>query len=393
MIRVGFVVSSSQTRWMGGTNYLRNLLYAIHTLPDCSIDPVLITGHDTPDEVIDGFPPVEMLRTSLTEARNRFATAGKVLGRLGRNLIMERLLRQHGISALSHSMHLGRFGGIPTIGWIPDFQHIHLPEFFSAAEIASRDAVYNRMCVLYSRIVVSSADVQRDLVAFAPKAAHKTRVLRFVARPAAPGPAVDLAELQARYGFSTPYIFLPNQFWAHKNHRVVVDALALLKRRGHGETLPLVICTGHTNDSRRPDYFPALMRHVEEQGIGDAFRPLGLVPFADVVALMRHSRAVLNPSRFEGWSTSVEEGKAMGKQVILSDLPVHREQAPASGLYFSPDNPEALADCMLTALATYDPAEDARRQAAARAALPGQVEAFGARFQEIVRELVPAHTR
>ena len=61
-----------------------------------------------------------------------------------------------------------------------------------------------------------------------------------------------------------PYFFLPNQFWAHKNHRAVVDALALLNARG---TPFLVLCTGHTQDRRQPDHFAKLMAHVKAMGV------------------------------------------------------------------------------------------------------------------------------
>ena len=39
------------------------------------------------------------------------------------------------------------------------------------------------------------------------------------------------------------------------------------------------------------------------------------------------SVALLNPSHFEGWSTTVEEARALGVPMLLSDLDVHLEQA------------------------------------------------------------------
>ena len=37
----------------------------------------------------------------------------------------------------------------------------------------------------------------------------------------------------------------------------------------------------------------------------------------------------------------------MGKQIILSDIPVHEEQAPERGIFFPADNPDALAEAIL----------------------------------------------
>ena len=43
---------------------------------------------------------------------------------------------------------------------------------------------------------------------------------------------------------------------------------------------------------------------------------------------MFHSVAVINPSEFEGRSSTVEQAKSLGKQVILSNIKIHKEQKP-----------------------------------------------------------------
>lgn len=58
------------------------------------------------------------------------------------------------------------------------------------------------------------------------------------------------------------------------------------------------------------------------------------------------SLGYINPSFFEGWSTTVEEAKYRGKPILLSDLKVHREQAPAKSVFFDPNDPEDLAKKM-----------------------------------------------
>jgi hypothetical protein len=62
-----------------------------------------------------------------------------------------------------------------------------------------------------------------------------------------------------------------------------------------------------------------------------------------VALLMRASAAVLNPSLFEGWSTTVEECKSLGVRMIVSDLAVHCEQLGTNAEFFDPRNPSAIA--------------------------------------------------
>jgi glycosyltransferase involved in cell wall biosynthesis len=196
---------------------------------------------------------------------------------------------------------------------------------------------------------------------------------------------VSLGELEKAYSFDGPYFLLPNQFWTHKNHRVVIDALALLKR----ENEPfLVLATGPTNDYRNPAFFSTLMKHAANRDVVKEFRVLGHVPFDHLACLMRHAVAFINPSKFEGWSTSVEEAKSLGKQIVLSDIPVHLEQAPGRGFYFSEGDPEALAVSMRAARNQFDLRFDAEAQEAAQVLLPERKRRFGESYWRIVEKVL-----
>jgi glycosyltransferase involved in cell wall biosynthesis len=115
---------------------------------------------------------------------------------------------------------------------------------------------------------------------------------------------------------------------------------------------------------------------------------LGKIPFDHLVGLMRHATAFINPSHFEGWSTSVEEAKSMGKQILLSDLPVHREQCPDRAFFFSPDDPEALALSMLAAHRHYDPILDQKMQLRAREEFTKRQKAYGNAYINIVARVL-----
>ena len=102
------------------------------------------------------------------------------------------------------------------------------------------------------------------------------------------------------------------------------------------------------------------MKYARECDVLDRFRVLGVIPFDDLSGLMLHGVALINPSHFEGWSTSVEESKSLGKRILLSDIPVHREQSPPFGVYFAPDDAEGLAQCLWNTLQQFDPQSEFR---------------------------------
>lgn len=385
MIRVGFVIDYGDG-WLGGINYFRSLFKAIDALPERRIEVVIFTGRKTPTKYFDSFPPVEIVRSNLFDRGSFPWLIRKLQKRVSdHDQILERLLEKHGVALLSHSGWLGEGASIPAIGWIPDFQHVHLPENFDAQEIALRDQTFNKLCRYCSALIVSSYDAQTDLVNTLAGCKDKSEVLQFVVSPVENTSSLPgRTELEARYEFSGKYFLLPNQFWRHKNHRVVIEALGLLRSEGRNA---LILATGSTEDYRNPKYFDSLLSYANKLGVEKEFRPLGLIPADDLAALMLHASAIINPSHFEGWSTSVEEGKSLGKRIVLSDIAVHREQNPSRAIYFHPDDAAALA------VALWDiwivPEEDeALELENARAATRKRRLEFAKKYQQIVMHVL-----
>ncbi len=385
-VRVGFIVEPGN--WLGGRNYLRNLFAALHSVPGNPVTPVILSGTRQNDPLTD-FPGVQVVQTSLLDRKGPAWLTRKIIAKAtSHDLLLGSILRHHEVSVISHVFRTDSKTGVKTIGWIPDFQHVHLPEFFNPTELRRRDREYMDLCVGCDKVIVSSKCAAVDLLAFSPEFADKAELLRFVASPISLREHTSLPDLQQLYGFNEPYFLLPNQFWAHKNHRVVLSALRILMARN---TPVLVLATGSTEDNRNPSFFPSLMQFAGECGVLDRFRVLGQVPFDHLVGLMRHAVAFLNPSKFEGWSTSVEEAKSMGKSVLLSDLPVHREQAPDRGIFFPPDDPEALADAMIAAYNGFDPQHDTAMQELARAQFPRRQLEFAEAYCAIVERVAGRH--
>jgi glycosyltransferase involved in cell wall biosynthesis len=380
--RVGFIVPAGL--WMGGQNYLRNLFAAIRSLPGRPLTPVVFTG----SRGVDGadFSDAEIISTSLLDQKSVAWFLRKVIDKtIAQDVLMRKLLQQHDISVLSHSFHLGHQTAIKTIGWIPDFQQVALPQFFTTEEITKLDRRFASTCAYCDKVVVSSECARADLKLFSPAQAHKAELLRFVASPVPLDNAATLPELQRLYNFSGSFFLLPNQFWAHKNHRVVLGALREMKRQ---RLRPLVLATGSTRDHRDPAYFPSFMQYAAECDVLDCFRVLGQIPFEHLAGLMRDAVALINPSKFEGWSTSVEEAKSMGKQIVLSDILVHREQAPERDFFFPAEDPEALAEAMIAAYNGFDVNHDIAMRDAALMRFPERLRGFGEAYLAIVTKAI-----
>lgn len=378
--------------WTAGAHYYKNLFMALRRLEGDSRPRVVVVvaphqrdrGYETYRDLADEVVEIPVPRRSNILTRQMRRVTRRLTARNAFDLELERLLRGRGIDAIFACwQEFGPSFPVPSMGWIPDFQHRHLPELFSAAENRQRDALFERMAMNCTRIVLSSEDARRDFERIHPAFAAKARVLRFVAHVPPDVYDDDPARMCAEYHLPERFVYLPNQFWAHKGHSVVVEALGLLKAR-HPEIA--VVCTGNPADNRDPLHFAELLARASRLDVRDRFIVLGWVPHEHTFQLMRQSIAVLQPSLFEGWSTTVEEAKSIGKTVVVSDIPVHREQDPAGAVYFDPTDAAALAERLIEVYATHAPGPDKELEAAARASLPQRAREYALEFVGIVRD-------
>jgi glycosyltransferase involved in cell wall biosynthesis len=244
------------------------------------------------------------------------------------------------------------------IAWIPDFQHKHLPHYFTAAEIAFRDALFARTTRLSDTVLLSSNTALHDYQRFFPGDAAKGLVARFPSLYALTEKEQEAEDVTGFYHIPGTYILVANQYWAHKNHAIVVEALAHLRKRGC--TIPAVFI-GLPADYRDPVNGPTsrILQLIASRGLAGQIIPLGLVPRPHLTALIRHAGLIVQPSEFEGWNTSIQDARTFGKALLCSDIPVHREQAPDALGFFPPHDAQALAailrDLWSTVRAGIDP--------------------------------------
>lgn len=377
--------------YSGGLNYIKNLLYALSLVNNGQVQPYVFFPSDVPAAVEREFAAfATVVKTDLLKRGTLPWLIHRICYRaFGTMARATALLRAHGIDIVSHAWFVYN-GKHPfrIISWIPDFQYLHLPELFPQLNVADETA-RNRAIVAQSDMnVLSSYCALEDFKQIAPEECKElSAVLQFVSQPRQAGKVdLDMAVLNTKFGFSGDYFFLPNQFWVHKNHMVVVEAVKALKDRGLAVT---VLCTGTLVDFRYKDtpHVDRIKAYIVQHGLENNFKILGLIDYDEVLFLMRNAVAVLNPSRFEGWSSSVEEAKSIGKTIILSSINVHIEQAPAQGRYFDPDDSAALANILQNVWEHRDEQNGADAERVARANLNQRTIAYGNAYLDVLRQV------
>ena len=109
-----------------------------------------------------------------------------------------------------------------------------------------------------------------------------------------------------------------------------------------------LICTGGTNDYRDPNYFEKLDSESARLGLRSRLRFLGHIPKRDQIELLNHALALVQPTLFEGGpgGGSTYEAVALGKRVLLSDLPGNLEIEGGDVRFFKCGDHVALSKLM-----------------------------------------------
>jgi glycosyltransferase involved in cell wall biosynthesis len=304
---------------------------------------------------------------------------------LYRNLVQVLERQKYGV-ILPFTASPGRFP-LPWVGYIPDLQHKHHPEFFRPKECALRDRQFTRLLRDARAIVVNSVDTKLDIERFYPGYDRRIFALPFAPILNPKWLETPPEEVVARYRLPWRYFLISNQFWAHKCHLTAFQALSLLGRE-HADVA--MACTGSTADYRQPEHFPMLQRRIAELGLDRRIRILGRIPKHDQIQIMRRAVAVIQPTLFEGGpgGGAVYDAVSTGTPAILSDIPVNREVETDGRRirFFRAGSAGDLAEQMRAAL-------ERRPQPLAREELCRQSEAraerLGSRLLEAIRYAVP----
>lgn len=362
------IVYSPTDNWIAGAYYVQNIVSAL-THCDSAVLPIIhvICKDRATFNIFANNTQYPFLRFHGSD----FRTISLFLRKKTRNIthipfsITKRY--DYGLHKVSFIYPINELGLLRSkekaLAWIPDLQEEHLPQYFSRTDIQTRRDRYNSFVKHNIPIVFSSNDARRDFLSKYPTAKpERTFILPFaVFHPEFSH--IDIDSLQNKYKISSPYLFCPNQFWVHKNHITLFKAFLSARRRGLQMQL---VCSGKLLDTRDPDYSKTVIHFIEQNNLQQDILLLGFIDRAEQLCLMDHSYAVVQPSLFEGWSTTVEDVKRMGKFIFLSDLPVHREQKPPNVCYFNPYDPIDLTNKFLTVSPTshpYDYNSDIQRSA------------------------------
>ena len=331
--------------YYGGINYFKNSIFALDKFNRNNVNITLLVSNKISQDNYDFFSSkCNIIKSSVL---NRFSIlwfiekSFEIIFRF--SLIKSILIYKGKINLifLSNNFYKLVFKKYKIINWIPDFQFMHLTNLYSKKQLEKELINVDRSLRKSNSILLSSNDARKDLKAFFPEFLKKSYVVNFVSQ-------TNIFNINDSFNLkkytNQNFFYLPNQFWAHKNHLVVFKSIKILKEKNINVKL---LVSGNMSDFRgKSEYLNNLKYYIKKHNLNKCIKLLGEIPYNDVLQLIKNSVAVINPSFFEGWSSTVEESKSINKLIILSNINVHLEQNPKHAIYFNPKNEIELASVM-----------------------------------------------
>lgn len=325
-MKIGFI-DRSDASWSAGASYTRSVVHALADgLPES--DELFVLGGRGGVSDLPGRARAVRVESPVPTARD-----------------LQAMVEEQAIDVLLPVTEiLTNQTRCARIGWIPDFQHRRLPQYYSEEQRAKRDDHFQMLLESCDAMMFSSKAVLADFRELYPDFDGPAAVVHFASSLAYRTDSLepDPGAMLGKYRLPPVFALVINQFWRHKNHRLVVEAVARAR-----ETNPdvHVVMAGMLSDSRdiTNAHISEIVRRVFTERLFQNLSILGEVPAEDLQSLLRAASLVIQPSEFEGWSTTVEDALALGRPLACSDIATHREQAP-DAFFFGVREPSALAE-------------------------------------------------
>ena len=219
--------------------------------------------------------------------------------------------------------------------------HVEFPEVRKFGEFKAREWILQNILTPASIVIADSKELSEKI-----SSRYGVDQNRIISMPHCPSPfikelpAKDSTEILKLYQLEHGYFFYPAQFWAHKNHFRIIEAVKLLHEEG---IKCRVVFVG--GDQGNYTYIDEI---ISDYGLGGNIKSLGFIPVEHMSALYKGCLAVVMPTFFGPTNIPPLEAWSIGKPLIYSK---HlSDNVGNAAILVEPDDEISLANAMKSML-------------------------------------------
>jgi len=202
---------------------------------------------------------------------------------------------------------------IKTILCIHDIQYTYLPENFSLINNCSKDLKLKASVNSCSNLIAGSSTLAEQFRKYFNIDKDKIRII---------SEGIDLDKFKVKK-YSTRYIknvklpekfiFYPAQFWPHKNHMMILEAISEIKHK-----INLVFCGAKKN------FYYKIVEYIRNKKIKNVHY-LGVISDEELIKAYNLCNLVIVPTKEESSCMLLKESFAMKKNLLVSNTKVFVE--------------------------------------------------------------------
>lgn len=248
--------------------------------------------------------------------------------------ILDKIAKEEKIDLYYFPEHPNVNVTVPYIYTVWDLGHRTTPQFPEVSENGEwnrRENLYLKMLPNASYIITGNETGKKEITKYYQINDNKIRICEF--------PVSDFCfgyEKKPSFISDNNYFFYPAQFWSHKNHICIIEALKILKEE-HNLT-PTIYFTG--SDKGYKSYIQSKIREYQ---LVDQIILTGFVTDEELKYMYTHARAMIFASMMGPNNLPPIEATFLHCPVIITDLEGHVEQLGDSACYFDGNNARDLA--------------------------------------------------
>jgi glycosyltransferase involved in cell wall biosynthesis len=244
----------------------------------------------------------------------------------------------HGLSnELPLNLHTVK--GLKKIVTIHDVIFLKHKDQYSALDRKIYDyktgyAVKNAGC-----IITISEETKHDLVHYYKVPENKIEVIYQSCHPSfySEESVTKKKQVKSKYQLPENYILNVSSFFSRKNHKVIVEAMALLKEQ---DDLHVVFIGGQGNIKEE------IISLIKSKKLENRFHILSGVSNEDMPAIYQQASVFVYPSYFEGFGIPILEALFSKVPVITTKGGCFEEAGGNNSLYMDPSNAHQLSELL-----------------------------------------------
>ncbi len=226
----------------------------------------------------------------------------------------------------------------PGVVTVHDLQYLSYPEHFGRLKLMWLASAVPAAVHHAAAVTVPSEYVKGTVVSAFGYPAERIVVVPHGLDPSVGAAEVDEAALRHRYGIPGRSILYPAITHPHKNHVLLLRAVAAL---GPGYDDVAVVLLGGSGAAAAE-----VSAEIDRLGLARRVVRPGRVPAADRDGLYRVATVLAFPSAYEGFGAPVLEAMALGCPVVAADATALPEVVGDAGMLVDPGSVDAWRDAL-----------------------------------------------